>query len=180
MQVTSFEIQGPLLIEPRVFTDDRGYFYESYNEAAFYAAGITEHFVQDNQSLSKKNVVRGLHFQSPPFAQGKLVRVMQGSVIDVAVDIRKSSPTYGKHVRVELNAASRKMFYIPPGFAHGFAALEDDTIFLYKCTNLYDKVSEGGIIWNDPDLNIDWGVEQPIISSKDLELPSFRQFETKF
>lgn len=180
MQVTSFDIQGPLLIEPRVFSDDRGYFYESFNEAAFRAAGITEHFVQDNQSQSKKNVVRGLHFQNPPFSQGKLVRVIQGSVIDIAVDIRTSSPTYGKYVRVELSAANRHMFWIPPGFAHGFAALEDDTIFLYKCTNLYDKASEGGIIWNDSDLNIDWGVSNPIISAKDLELPTFRQFETKF
>lgn len=180
MEITSFDIEGPLLIKPRIFPDDRGYFYESYNEPVFHKHGITVKFVQDNQSGSLKNVLRGLHFQHPPFDQGKLVRVLTGRVADVAVDIRKNSPTFGKHIKVELSAENKHMFWIPPGFAHGFLSLEDDTIFLYKCTNVYDKNSESGILWNDADLNIDWGTENPLVSPKDLELPSFRDLDSRF
>ncbi len=180
MLIEKFNIEGPLLITPRIFPDDRGYFFESYNEQLFQSQGLTARFVQDNQSCSKKNVLRGLHYQAPPFDQGKLVRVVKGSVIDIAVDIRKGSPTYGQHLRISLDAISQKMFWIPPGFAHGFLSLEDDTIFLYKCTNVYHKESEGGIIWNDPALNIDWGVSHPLVSPKDLELPELRNIETPF
>jgi dTDP-4-dehydrorhamnose 3,5-epimerase len=180
MEVTQFEISGPLLIKPRVFYDERGYFFESYNENVFHKNGITSHFVQDNQSSSVKNVLRGLHFQHPPFDQGKLVRVLSGSVLDIAVDIRKNSPTYGQHLKVELSAENQFLFWIPPGFAHGFISLEENTIFLYKCTNLYDKNSESGILWNDPELNIDWGISQPIVSDKDRELPLFNQIESRF
>jgi len=180
MEVTQFDISGPLLIKPRVFYDERGYFYESYNQQVFNTIGITDHFVQDNQSSSLKNVLRGLHFQHPPFDQGKLVRVLSGSVLDVAVDIRKHSPTYGKHLKVELSAKNQFLFWIPPGFAHGFISLEEDTIFLYKCTKLYDKQSESGILWNDPALNIDWGCNRPIVSSKDQELPLFNLVESRF
>ena len=135
MDIKSTPIEGLLIIEPQVFTDPRGYFYESYNKEKFVAAGINIEFVQDNQSLSQKGIVRGLHFQAPPFDQGKLVRVIQGAVLDVAVDIRKNSPTYGQNFSIELSSQNRTMFYIPPGFAHGFETLEDNTIFLYKCTN---------------------------------------------
>ena len=180
MEIQTFDIEGPLLITPRVFPDDRGYFYESYNEQLFYKNGITVKFVQDNQSCSRKGVLRGLHFQAPPFDQGKLVRVVKGAVIDVAVDIRKDSPTFGKHVRVELSDVHQKMLWIPSGFAHGFLSLIEDTIFLYKCTNLYDKASEGGLIWNDPDIDIDWGISDPLVSEKDLELPKLHQLKTPF
>jgi dTDP-4-dehydrorhamnose 3,5-epimerase len=180
MEVTRFKIKGPALIRPRVFEDERGYFYESYNESAFQAAGIDARFVQDNQSCSHKNVLRGLHFQNPPYAQGKLVRVIRGRVLDVAVDIRKNSPTFGEHLIVELSEENQFLFWIPEGFAHGFISLEDETLFLYKCTQVYNKASEGGIVWNDPDLNIDWTVNAPLVSSKDLELPQFNQLQTLF
>ena len=130
-----------------------------------YLPGIE--FVQDNQSLSSKNTLRGLHFQKPPFAQGKLVRVITGSALDVVVDIRKNSPTFGQHLKFHLNTQDQNMVYVPEGFAHGFLALEDDTTFVYKCTNYYNKESESGIIWNDPELNIDWGCKNPVISEKD-------------
>src|ERR1700712_4044526 len=158
MKVTETDIKGLLIIEPRIFTDDRGYFYESYNEAKFTEAGITVDFVQDNQSFSHKGAVRGLHGQAEPFAQGKLVRVIQGRVLDVALDIRKNSATYGQHVSVELSGENKLLFWIPAGFLHGFATLEDNTIFTYKVNNLYDKASEIGVLWNDPALGINWGV----------------------
>lgn len=180
MEISTFEIEGPLLITPKVFHDDRGYFYESYNEPLMLANGIPYKFLQDNQSCSRKGVLRGLHFQAPPFEQGKLVRVIRGSVLDVAVDIRKSSPTYGKYIGVTLSEVNQKMLWIPPGFAHGFLSLEEDTVFLYKCTNVYDKASEGGLIWNDPDLKIDWGITDPLVSPKDLELPRLHQFDSPF
>lgn len=180
MQFTHLEPEGLVLIQPRIFQDERGYFYESYSADKFKEAGIPDEFVQDNQSLSAKNVLRGLHYQHPPFAQGKLVRVLQGAVIDVAVDIRKNSPTYGKHIMVELSAENKLMLWIPPGFAHGFLSLEDQTIFLYKCTSTYHKESESGIIWNDPELNIEWGINNPIVSDKDLELRSFSNIDSRF
>lgn len=180
MEVSKFEIDGPLLITPKVFYDERGYFFESYNEPLMQSNGIHLRFLQDNQSYSRKGVLRGLHFQAPPFEQGKLVRVARGSVLDVAVDIRKDSPTYGQHIGVTLSAVNQKMFWIPPGFAHGFLSLEEDTIFLYKCTNVYDKASEGGLVWNDPDLGIQWGEKEPLVSTKDLELPGLNQFISPF
>jgi dTDP-4-dehydrorhamnose 3,5-epimerase len=173
-------MDGPLIIEPRIFNDPRGYFYESYNSDIFKAAGIDGIFVQDNQSLSHKGATRGLHFQAPPFEQGKLVRVVQGAVIDVIVDIRKSSPTFGKSFAIELSESNHLMFWIPPGFAHGFETLEDKTIFLYKCTNVYHKESEGGLLWNDPALEIKWQSENAIISEKDQLLPSLKDFVSPF
>ena len=137
-------------------------------------------FVQDNQSLSQKGVLRGLHFQAPPYAQAKLVRVISGAVLDVVVDIRKNSPTYGKHFDIELNAENKIMFFIPAGFAHGFATLADQTLFAYKCSNYYNKNSEGTILWNDPDLNINWNIENPLLSEKDLTGKSLRDFVSPF
>ena len=180
MEFTPTTIPGLVILRPAVFGDDRGYFFESYNREKFMAAGLNPEFRQDNESCSKKGVVRGLHFQAPPFEQGKLVRVVRGAVLDVAVDIRKGSPTYGKWESVVLTGENKTMFWIPPGFAHGFATLEDDTVFFYKCTNVYDKASEGSIIWNDPDLGIDWGVETPVISGKDQLCPRFRDLQSPF
>jgi len=177
MNIISTDIEGLLIIEPNVFEDDRGYFYESYNKETFDSLDIfSGPFVQDNQSKSSKGVLRGLHFQNAPFAQGKLVRVINGSVLDVAVDLRKYSKTYGQHVSVKLTGYNKKMFWVPEGFAHGFSTLEDDTIFSYKCTNYYNKNSEGCILWNDFDLNIDWGVLNPIVSEKDKKGMKFSDF----
>jgi dTDP-4-dehydrorhamnose 3,5-epimerase len=180
MEVKRYDIEGPVLINPRVFGDERGYFFESFNEAVFKQHNLETAFVQDNQSLSKKGVLRGLHFQNPPYAQGKLVRVIQGSVLDIAVDIRKESPTYGKYVSEILTGGNKFMLWIPPGFAHGFITLEDNTLFLYKCTNLYNKASESGIIWNDATLNIDWGIKDPVVSEKDLLLPALKDCDNRF
>lgn len=180
MNVLETSIPGLLEIDPEVFGDDRGYFYESYNKKSFVEAGIVDEFVQDNQSFSAKNVLRGLHFQDPPHAQGKLVRVVTGAVLDVAVDIRRGSPTYGKHHKVLLTEKNKRMFWIPAGFAHGFLTLEDNTIFSYKCTSLYNKESEGSVLWNDPELKIDWGVENPIISEKDRLAEPLSALRSKF
>ena len=182
MKVTATDIEGLLIIEPRVFNDGRGYFYESYNKAKFTEAGIPVEFVQDNQSFSHKGALRGLHGQAEPFSQGKLVRVINGRVIDIAVDIRKKSPTYGKYVSIELSAENRLQFWIPAGFLHGFVTLEDSTIFAYKVNNFYNKESEIGVIWNDPTLNIDWGIAQAdvLLSPKDELLPHFCEFESPF
>lgn len=174
MQVRTTSIAGLVEIFPRVFEDERGAFFESFNEEAFKKAGLPTNFVQDNQSFSKKGVLRGLHFQKAPFAQGKLVRVISGRVLDVAVDIRPDSPTFGKYEVFELDGKLNNFAYIPEGFAHGFLTLED-AIFSYKCTNLYDKASESGIIWNDPDLAIDWNIQDPIVSEKDIILPTFKE-----
>lgn len=176
------KIDGLFIIEPKVFGDDRGYFFESFSKKLFDEATSGQfQFVQDNQSMSQKGVLRGLHFQNPPHAQGKLVRVIQGSVIDVAVDIRKNSPTYGEHVSVKLSAENKKQFWIPPGFAHGFLSLENDTIFAYKCTGLYAPQSEGAILWNDPALNINWGeIKNPLISEKDSKAELFTNFVSNF
>lgn len=175
-------IPGVIIIEPKIWRDDRGYFYESYNTQLFKKAGIDADFVQDNQSFSQRGTLRGLHAQANPFAQGKLVRVIQGRVIDVAVDIRKASPTYGKHVAVELSGSNFRMLWIPPGFAHGFATLEDNTIFTYKVSNLYDKASEIGLKWNDPNLGIDWQLPETevILSAKDEILPGIAEFNSPF
>ena len=181
MNIIKPDIEGLLILTPRVFEDERGAFMESFNKQKFNeAVGREVNFVQDNQSVSKKGVLRGLHFQSPPFAQGKLVRVIKGSVIDIAVDIRKNSPTYGDYVAVELTAENNEQFWIPEGFAHGFVALEDETTFLYKCTNYYAPQSEGTLLWNDPTLNIDWGISDPIISEKDAIGQEFSNFVSDF
>jgi len=180
MEIVKTKIPDLYIIKPRVFEDNRGYFFESYNKNTFLQSGIDQNFVQDNESKSSKGVLRGLHFQKTPFAQGKLVRVMQGAVLDVAVDLRKASPTYGEWVAVELNHDNKWMYWIPPGFAHGFVTLEDSTVFFYKCTNVYNKESEGSILWNDPDLNIDWKVTNPILSEKDINSPLFKDFISPF
>ncbi len=180
MTILSEDIPGLKLIQPKVFEDDRGYFYESFNELQLKEIGIENHFVQDNQSLSNKGVLRGLHFQNPPMAQGKLVRVVKGAVYDVAVDIRKNSPTYGQHFGIELNETNKLMLWIPPGFAHGFATLQDETIFSYKCTEYYDPKSESGIMWNDEDLAINWNIENPILSGKDQNNLAFSAFKSPF
>lgn len=180
VEVKEIDIQGPLVIQPRVFFDERGYFFESYNKQLFEKLGIDVAFLQDNQSLSQKGAVRGLHFQVPPFAQGKLVRVIQGAVYDVIVDVRKGSPTYGEHFGIELSAENFTMLWIPPGFAHGFSTLKDQTIFQYKCTKVYNKESEGGVLWNDATLGIDWKVDSPILSPKDQELPKLAELNSPF
>jgi dTDP-4-dehydrorhamnose 3,5-epimerase len=180
MTIQETSIQDLLIIQPRIFADDRGYFYESYNQEKFLKIGLYLNFVQDNQSLSQKGVLRGLHFQNPPFAQGKLVRVTQGSVLDVAVDIRANSPTYGQYEKIILSGENKTMFWIPPGFAHGFITLEDNTIFTYKCTARYSKESEGTLMWNDSTLNIDWGIDNPLVSEKDQEAELFENFQSQF
>ena len=180
MKVSETAIPGLLIIEPKVWEDPRGYFFESFHQQRYAEHGINEGFIQDNQSKSQKGVLRGLHYQNPPFAQGKLVQVIAGAVLDVAVDIRKESPTYGQHVSIELSGRDKKQFWIPTGFAHGFVTLEDDTIFSYKCTNVYHPESEGGIMWNDPDLNIDWKITDPQVSNRDLDHPLFRDLNSLF
>jgi len=180
MKFTRLEIPDLVIIEPTVFADPRGYFYESYSKKAFIEAGIHDEFVQDNQSLSQKGVLRGLHFQVPPFAQSKLVRVIQGAVYDVAVDIRRNSPTYGKFVKVLLSEKNKQMLFVPVGFAHGFITLEDNTIFSYKCGNVYHKASESGLPWNDKSLNIDWEFENPLLSEKDAHFAPFDTFQSPF
>ena len=162
-----------LVYEPRVFEDSRGYFFESYNEASFAAEGVHYRFVQDNQARSSYGVIRGLHYQLAPYAQAKLVRVLSGAILDVAVDIRKGSPAYGKVYTIELTATNRKQLLVPKGFAHGYSVLSETAKVLYKCDAFYHKESEGGIAWNDPSLAIDWGIPaaDAIISEKDLHHP---------
>lgn len=181
MKAIKTKIKDLLILEPDVFGDDRGYFFESFNNDLFNTLADKEvNFVQDNQSMSGANIVRGLHFQNPPFAQGKLVRVIKGEVLDVAVDIRKDSPTYGEHVSVRLSEENKLMFWIPPGFAHGFSSLKEGTIFSYKCTNYYNKESEGSLAWDDTDLGINWEVENPIISEKDKNSVAFNELKSQF
>ena len=180
MEIITPRINNLVLIKPDIYPDTRGYFFESYQKEKFRELGIDVDFVQDNESMSGKGVLRGLHFQEPPYAQGKLVRVVRGSVLDVAVDIRKGSATYGKWVSRILDADSKLMMWIPEGFAHGFLVLEDDTIFQYKCTNYYNRESESGIIWNDPDLKIDWGIDNPMVSEKDLKGLLFKDLKSPF
>lgn len=180
MKITQTTISGLLLIEPDVFNDERGYFFETYNIVNYIIKGISQSFIQDNESKSRKGVLRGLHFQVPPFEQGKLVRVIKGSVLDVAVDIRKNSPTYGNWHSEILTEENKFQFWIPSGFAHGFVTLEDDTIFSYKCTQVYNRESEGSLLWNDQDLNINWVIENPILSDKDRIAGLFRDFNSPF
>lgn len=174
MNVIKTPLEGVLVLEPKVFKDDRGMFLESFSLERYRAIGITEPFVQDNWSRSKKGTLRGMHFQNPR-AQGKLVSVTHGAVFDVAVDIRKSSPTFGKWFGVELSEKNCRQFWIPPGFAHGFMALEDDSDFLYKCTEVYVPESDAGILWNDPDIGIEWPMNiTPLLSKKDAAAPRLR------
>lgn len=180
MKIIKTPIPDLVVIEPSVFNDQRGYFFEAYNQERYFNNDMNMLFVQDNESKSGKNVLRGLHFQKPPFAQGKLVRVIQGKVLDVAVDIRKGSPTYGQYHAVELDAIYKRMFYIPEGFAHGFLTLEDDTIFSYKCTNYYNKESEGSLLWSDETIGVEWDIENPILSEKDKIGPLFKDFQSPF
>lgn len=180
MEVIETELKGLFVLKPRVFEDERGYFFESYNQNLFKQAGLDLEFVQDNQSLSQKGVLRGLHFQNPPHAQGKLVRVITGAVLDVVVDIRKNSATYGKWFGLELTEKNKWMMYVPPGFAHGFLTLEDNTIFSYKCTNFYNKAAEDCLLWNDKDIDIKWNYNDPLLSAKDLEGKPFKGFVSMF
>lgn len=176
------DIDGVVIFEPRVFPDSRGYFFETYNEKLFRDNGIDAVFVQDNQSKSSYGVIRGLHFQKGEHAQAKLVRVIKGTVLDIALDLRKASPTYGRHVAVELSAENNRQLFIPRGFAHGFSVLSETAVFAYKCDNLYCKDAEAGIDLNDPALGIDWKVpvEKRLLSDKDKLWPSFKDFETCF
>jgi len=184
MNVQALEIDQVLLITPRIFEDSRGHFFESFNQEAFeQKTGISVDFVQDNQSLSKQtHTVRGLHFQSPPHAQGKLVRCTSGSFLDVAVDARVGSTTYGQHVKYVLSEQNKAQLWIPAGFLHGFATLEPNTVIQYKCTDVYDATCDGSVLWNDPELNIDWGFESDvaILSEKDSNAETFSQFKSPF
>lgn len=172
MEIIKHRIEGLVELKPRLFHDERGYFFESFHVEKLHDANVPITFVQDNQSFSKKGVIRGLHFQREPYGQGKLVRVLSGRVLDVALDIRPDSPTFGQHMSCLLDSEMNNSLYIPAGFAHGFAALED-SVFFYKCTTFYHKDSEMGIRWNDASLNIDWMIDEPIISEKDQVLPEF-------
>lgn len=182
MEIIKTDIDGVVIIEPRLFRDGRGYFFESYSEKDFNAQVREVRFVQDNESKSSYGVLRGLHFQKPPYAQSKLVRVVKGAVLDVAVDIRKSSPTFGQHVAVELTEDNHRQLFIPHGFAHGFSVLSDEVIFQYKCDNFYAPQSEGAIAWNDPALGIDWRIpaDKVILSEKDKHHPLLKDAEWLF
>ena len=182
MEVIKTNIEGVVIIEPRIFKDDRGYFFESFSQREFEEKVCKTTFVQDNESKSSYGVLRGLHFQKPPFAQSKLVRVIKGAVLDVAVDIRKGSPTFGQYVSVELTGENHRQFFIPRGFAHGFSVLSEEVIFQYKCDNFYSPQSEGAIAWNDPDLNIDWCIpaEKVVLSEKDSKHPRLKDWQNVF
>jgi len=173
-------IPGVVLIEPKVFEDERGFFMETYKMPDFVTAGIEGNFVQENHSRSSKGVLRGLHYQNPPFAQGKLVRAVRGEIFDVAVDIRKGSPTWGKWVGVILSEENKNIIYVPAGLAHGFCVLSEIAEVIYKTTNVYSAEAEAGIIWNDEDLNIEWPIKEPILSEKDEKLPSLKNADIRF
>lgn len=182
MNVIKTDIEGVVVIEPKVFDDARGYFFESYSKRRFDEAIRPIEFVQDNESMSTRGVIRGLHFQRPPFSQSKLVRCVRGTVLDVVVDIRRGSPTYGQHVAVELTGGNRRQLFVPRGFAHGFAVLSDEAVFQYKCDNYYHPESEGGISIADRSLGIDWRIDpaEAILSEKDLRNPMLRDFDSPF
>ena len=182
MEIKQTAIPGVVLIEPRLFKDDRGYFFESFSQRDFDTQVRTIRFVQDNESKSSYGVLRGLHFQKPPHAQSKLVRVIKGAVLDVAVDIRRGSPTFGQHVAVELTEENHLQFFIPRGFAHGFSVLSEEVIFQYKCDNFYAPQSEGALAWDDPDLGIDWKIpaDRVILSEKDKHHPRLKEAEGLF
>ena len=182
MTLETTTIQDLVIINPAVFNDERGYFFEAYNKEKFCALGITIDFVQDNQSFSKKGTLRGLHYQNPPHAQTKLVRVLQGEIIDVAVDLRKDSATFGHSFSIKLTAENKKQLLVPQGFAHGFSVISETAVVLYKCDQYYNKASEGGIRFDDAQLNIDWGMDlkEAIVSEKDLVLPDFKNCNSEF
>lgn len=183
MEVIKTDIEGVFIIEPKVFGDNRGYFFESFNAREFAEkTGIEVFFLQDNESMSRYGVLRGLHFQLPPYTQSKLVRVVKGRVLDVAVDIRKGSPTFGKYVCCEMTEENKRQFYVPKGFAHGFAVLSDEAIFQYKCDDFYHPEAEGAIAWNDPDIAINWPIpaEDVILSEKDKIHPLLKEFDSPF
>ncbi len=180
MKIEETNIPGLLVVHPEVYEDSRGYFFESHSSKKLKAAGLEAGFVQDNEAKSGKDVLRGLHFQAPPYAQGKLVRVIKGKALDVAVDIRKGSPAYGKHFAIELSQDNKRMLWVPPGFAHGYLTREEETIFFYKCTQYYHRESEGSLRWDDPLLAIDWGINEPVLSEKDRNAPGFNHFNTPF
>lgn len=182
MNMIKTDIEGVVVIEPRVFDDARGYFFESYSKRRFDEVVRPIEFVQDNESMSTRGVIRGLHFQRPPFSQSKLVRCVRGAVLDVVVDIRRGSPTYGRHIAVELTGENRRQLFVPRGFAHGFAVLSDEAVFQYKCDNYYHPESEGGISIADHSLGIDWRIDpaEAILSEKDLRNPMFSDFESPF
>lgn len=173
MKISKTEIEGVYIIEPQVFEDERGYFFESYNQAKMEEAGLHYNFIQDNQSKSCYGTIRGIHFQKGEYSQAKLVRVLSGAVLDVAVDLRKDSPTFGKYVAVELTAENKKQLMIPRGFGHGFSVLSPEAVFAYKCDNVYNKASEGGLRYNDPDINVDWKINlnDAVLSEKDKNAP---------
>ncbi|WP_395051216.1 dTDP-4-dehydrorhamnose 3,5-epimerase [Flavobacterium sp.] len=182
MNIEQTSIKDLVLINPAVFEDSRGYFFESYNKSKLANLGIHIDFVQDNQSFSKRGTLRGLHYQNPPFAQTKLVRVLQGEIMDIAVDLRRDSPTFGKHFGIVLSAENKKQLLIPHGFAHGFSVLSETAVVLYKCDQYYNKQSEGGIRYDDANLNIDWGMDlaTAIVSDKDVILPNFSTCNSQF
>ena len=182
MPFTPTEFAGLLVFEPRVFEDNRGYFFESYNEAVFHEAGVTMKWVQDNQARSTYGVVRGLHFQAPPYTQTKLIRALQGTILDVVVDIRKEQPTYGKVFSIELSAENKKQLLVPAGFAHGYSVLSETAEVMYKCDNLYNKGAEGGLLPTDPSLAIDWKIpaEAIVLSEKDQVYPTLSQLQSPF
>lgn len=180
MKVLKTDLEGVLVIEPDFFRDSRGFFFESYNRQKYEDAGLKFDFVQDNISKSQKGTVRGLHYQVGQFAQGKLCQVLTGSVLDVALDIRFGSPTFGKHFSVELTSENHQQIWIPPGFAHGFSVLSDDTIFSYKCTSFYSKKDERAILYSDPELGIKWQADNPIVSEKDMGAKKFAEIEKDF
>lgn len=182
MNIIETALEGVYIIEPRVFKDDRGYFFESFSQKNFGKQVYNTEFVQDNESKSTYGVLRGLHFQKPPFAQSKLVRVVKGKVLDVAVDIRKGSPTFGQHVSVELSEENKRQFFLPRGFAHGFAVLSEEAVFQYKCDNFYASQSEGALAWDDPDLGIDWKIpaDKVILSEKDKHHNKLKDAELVF
>ena len=180
MKVSETELQGVLLIQPDVFGDERGFFLESFNKERYKQAGIEFNFVQDNLSKSKKGTIRGLHYQVGEMAQGKLCYVINGKVLDVAVDIRFGSPTFGKHITHILNSQNKNQIWIPPGFAHGFSVLSEEAIFAYKCTQVYSKEHERAILYNDPEIGIDWQVKNPIVSEKDLNGKLLKEIEKDF
>ena len=180
MKVTKTEIPGLLVVQPDVFADSRGFFFESYNKKKYEEAGISNDFVQDNISKSRKGTVRGLHYQVGDKAQGKLCQVIEGEVLDVAVDIRFNSPTFGRYFSLNLNSETKSQLWIPAGFAHGFSVLSNEAIFSYKCTNYYSKEAERSILYNDPDLCVDWRIENAIVSAKDLNAKRFKEIEKDF
>ena len=182
MIIETTYINDLVVLSPTVFEDERGYFFEAYNKNKFADLGIQINFVQDNQSYSKRGTLRGLHYQNPPFAQTKLVRVLQGEIMDVAVDLRKDSPTFGQHFGVKLSSQNKKQLLVPQGFAHGFAVLSETAVVMYKCDQFYNKESEGGIRFDDPNLKIDWGMDfkETIVSQKDLILPNFENCNSLF